>query len=185
MSEITNKQLNIATMSQVVVEKTKLLSVLKENKQKHDEIYNLSVSGYWDTVKERLDEKKVEFSKAIKVAAKSFEKALEEAYEKANEKDNVPSYLAVTWPYQPHLNLTYPVSHGDEYNRAIRLVELSVYDKVELSLGEFDKYVMNNWEWKGAFLASNVGYAARMTTGNCIGSVITSGLHFKTLNSVF
>jgi hypothetical protein len=51
-----------------------------------------------------------------------------------------------------------PMDYTAEYNRVIRMLEMSVDEIVELSATEFDQFVMDNWAWKQMSLANNVRY---------------------------
>jgi hypothetical protein len=44
-------------MEKITIVKEKLLPLLKENKAKHDQIYDAAVSGYWVKAEEILNEK--------------------------------------------------------------------------------------------------------------------------------
>lgn len=51
-----------------------------------------------------------------------------------------------------------PENHLDEYDRAIRMVEMSVDDVLELREKEFASLVMNDWGWMQQFLATTSYY---------------------------
>ena len=123
-------------MQTITLNKTQLLPIVIENKQKHDNIYNAAVSGYWQKTEEILTDK----------------------LEKAKKQEQIDNYLGIT----------FPVSHSDDYDRVIRMLELSVENKIVLNSNEFDSYVRNQWGWRSSFLATNSiylsGYSA--TTGS-------------------
>lgn len=78
---------------------------------------------------------------------------------KATRGERVPSY----WRLQA------PVNQTPEYDRAIRMLEMSVDSEVTLSAQDFESYVMDRWAWKKQFLASNKSYsvtAALMDEGD-------------------
>ena len=52
-----------------------------------------------------------------------------------------------------------PVNQTHEYNRALRMLEMSVDDTIKLSAQEFEQYVMDRWVWKRQFLATNSMYS--------------------------
>ena len=62
------------------------------------------------------------------------------------------------------INLPMPENHTKDYDRAIRMVEMSVHDEIEVDEHSFRQYVMDDWAWKRQFLASNAGYSATATT---------------------
>lgn len=51
-----------------------------------------------------------------------------------------------------------PEDHTKDYNRIIRMVEMSVENVLELTAQEFQQYVMDDWSWKAAWSSSNVAY---------------------------
>jgi len=52
-----------------------------------------------------------------------------------------------------------PVDQTKEYDRVLKMLEMSVDDIVELSQHDFARYVMDDWEWREQFLASNARYS--------------------------
>lgn len=53
-----------------------------------------------------------------------------------------------------------PVSYEDSYKRAIRMLELSVEDIIEVEEDVFNQLVLDEWNWKRGFIASNATYKA-------------------------
>jgi hypothetical protein len=113
-------------MQNVYLNRDELLPIVKENKQKHDNIFSTAVSGYWVKAEEILNGK----------------------LNKVKAKQQVDNYLG----------LSYPEDHSDEYDRVIRMLELSSDDKIQLTSSEFDCYVRNQWNWRKAFLTVNSTY---------------------------
>lgn len=60
---------------------------------------------------------------------------------------------------QRSLTLVEPVDQTKEYDRAIRMLEMSVDETISLSEQDFQCYVMDEWRWKGQFTSSNIGYS--------------------------
>lgn len=52
-----------------------------------------------------------------------------------------------------------PTDQTSDYDRAIRMLEMSEDEIIELSELDFECYVLDNWAWKRNFLISNVGYS--------------------------
>jgi hypothetical protein len=150
----------LASMQTIVVEKEKLLSILKENKEKHDIVYDIAVSGYWSNAKLALEKKSGEFN----VAMAELKDDIAYQFTKFNKQVDDKRPLAdrqvfeVKFRFSSYLDLVYPENHTNDYERAIRKVELSVYDKVQLAENEFEQYVLNNWQWRGSFLNTNTPY---------------------------
>ena len=53
-----------------------------------------------------------------------------------------------------------PVSYEDSYRRAIRMLELSVEDIIEVEEDIFNQLVLDEWSWKRGFVASTMSYKA-------------------------
>jgi hypothetical protein len=51
-----------------------------------------------------------------------------------------------------------PTEYSKEYNRAIRMLELSVEPEIELEEAIFNQLVMDEWSWKQNFTTSNSMY---------------------------
>lgn len=64
------------------------------------------------------------------------------------------------------VNLPYPENHVDDYERVLTMLAMSVEREVKIDEETFANYVMDQWSWTRAFLASNSAYsitAARMS----------------------
>jgi len=57
-----------------------------------------------------------------------------------------------------HIQLVEPMDQTADYDRVIRMLEMEVDDEVGLTADDFRMYVMDDWGWKGQFLAANIGY---------------------------
>lgn len=60
-----------------------------------------------------------------------------------------------------------PEDHTLDYDRVIRMLEMTSTDPITLSEHEFAEYVMDDWNWKRHFLESNSAYsttAARLSS---------------------
>ena len=53
-----------------------------------------------------------------------------------------------------------PVSYEDSYKRAIRMLELSIEDVIEIEEDVFNQLVLDEWSWKHSFTASTMSYKA-------------------------
>jgi len=51
-----------------------------------------------------------------------------------------------------------PVAYADNYNRAIRMLELSVEDTIDIEEHIFNQLVLDEWTWKQAFVATGAMY---------------------------
>ncbi len=57
-----------------------------------------------------------------------------------------------------HFDLPIPEDHSKTYDRAIKMVQMSVELVLELTEPEFTTLVMDDWGWKQTFTASNTFY---------------------------
>lgn len=55
---------------------------------------------------------------------------------------------------------TAPVSYEDSYKRAIRMLELSVDEIIEVDEDVFNQLVLDEWSWKRSFTAATMSYKA-------------------------
>lgn len=64
----------------------------------------------------------------------------------------------------PNMHLNLPISHVDDFDRAVEMLELCVDEEIFLSEDQFQCYVRNKWEWEHMFLASNAMYSETART---------------------
>lgn len=58
------------------------------------------------------------------------------------------------------VGLVEPADHTKDYDRVIRMLEMSTDDIVEIDSSAFAQYVMDEWSWMAAATASNTAYAS-------------------------
>lgn len=116
-------------MHSVKVNRIELLGIVRQNCEKHITEYNESVEDY----------KKA----AINVAQKNLELA------QSGDLDQIAKIKGM--PQKP-------VSYEKEYNRAIRMLELSVEEVIDVEQDVFNQLVLDEWAWKNAFVASSALY---------------------------
>ena len=56
------------------------------------------------------------------------------------------------------INLPKPVSYEQEYDKAIRMLELEVREDIDISDEDFEKFFEDNWTWKHSFLSNTSMY---------------------------
>ena len=112
-------------MRSVKIDKKKLLAIVRENKEKHVAEYNESVTDFKDL--------------AIRIATKNLEIANTGDLDKISRIKTIPQA---------------PTSHEKEYERAIRMLELSVEKEIEVEEDIFNQLVLDEWAWKHQFVAS-------------------------------
>lgn len=63
--------------------------------------------------------------------------------------------------YRKVVNLAEPEDHLKDYDRVIRMLEMSVNDEIQVTETEFSQYVLDEWGWKGRFIATSSAYKVR------------------------
>jgi hypothetical protein len=51
-----------------------------------------------------------------------------------------------------------PTSYADSYTRAIRMLELSVEEVIEIDATTFNQLVLDEWQWKQQFTTMSSTY---------------------------
>ena len=64
-----------------------------------------------------------------------------------------------------------PQSYENSYKRAIRMLELSVEDTIEVEEDVFNQLVLDEWNWKSMFSASNTMIKSYATFGSAAGAM--------------
>ena len=54
-----------------------------------------------------------------------------------------------------------PEDHTRDYDRIVRMLEMSVDNVLELSEYDFSRYAMDQWEWAGTFASNTLSYVQR------------------------
>lgn len=118
------------TMGNVRINKIDVLKKLKENRDKHASDYETSMNGY-----------KAALKKAVAVLARKLRK---------DESFDVNGVI----------QLAKPQSYLKDYDRAIRMLEMSCDETVVLEQADFDRYILDEWHWKAGFNVLNSTYSA-------------------------
>lgn len=141
----------------VVVEKSRLLSTLKENRQKHQREYDDAVAGYKQLATERLTDLK---SKAASKLDSNFESI--QARIDAFDPDDGELTDVVTLLSSMTFNLKVPRNHVESYNVAIEMAEWETRDEIELTQRQFQCFVLDDWDWQNEFKALSKTYTQAM-----------------------
>ena len=59
------------------------------------------------------------------------------------------------------IELVRPVSHAEEYDSAIEMLQWETRDTIELSTNDFHCYVMDKWDWRDDFDLTYSTYAVQ------------------------
>lgn len=138
----------------VTVDRVKLISILKENRQKHSDEYEEAMAGYKNVLLSKIDES---FAEA--------KKSLEDRYEKTKAKvsnftdeDISKQNDYFTLIDEISVEMKVPRSFVKEYDAAIDMAVWDVRDTLDLTYAEFTCYVRDMWDWKGSFEAISAIY---------------------------
>ena len=74
-----------------------------------------------------------------------------------------------------YLDLPVPTNHSADYDRVIRMMELSVDKNVILDDVSFSKFILNNWDWKQEFIRITTAYIGYSGYSGVSGSAGPSG----------
>lgn len=116
-------------MRSVKINKAELLDIVRKNQQSHIAAHLEAVEDY-KVVALQIAKKNLRLAKTGDPNAISESQALPRA----------------------------PESYEDHYRRAIRMLELSVEDVIELEEDIFNQLVLNEWSWKHHFSATASTY---------------------------
>ncbi len=116
-------------MKSVLLNKKELLNIVVENRSKHIIAYKESVVDYK--------------AAAIKLAKENLELA------NTGELDKIAKFKVLP---------SAPVSHEKEYDRAIRMLELSIENEIAVEEAVFNQLVLDEWHWKNNFVATSTLY---------------------------
>ena len=81
-----------------------------------------------------------------------------------------------------HVDLQKPENHSDDYEVAIRMLEMETRTEIELTDDEFAKFVLNKWRWITSFyssFSSNTGYSGYTGISGYSGYSGISGYQYK------
>jgi hypothetical protein len=106
-----------------------------------------------EILKTNRDKHKAIFDEAVTGYQKKAEELLKDHLKRVRSGERV----------RVHISLPYPVNQTKDYDRVIGMLEMSMSSEVELDEQDYQQYVMDDWSWKGSFLASNAMYSQTAT----------------------
>lgn len=116
-------------MNSIKIDRFQLLGIVKENQTTHIAEYLESVEDYK--------------AAALKLAQENLKLA------KTGDLSSIAKIRSL--PQKP-------VSYESNYTRAIRMLELSVEDVIDIEEDVFNQLVLDEWSWKQSFAVSNSLY---------------------------
>lgn len=124
---------------EVKVRRDELLNVLRKNREQHIKEYKDACAGYREAALKRIDEIFADVRGTII---------------RLKEGQTV-SVIGLQF------GLHVPVSHEKAYDQIIRMMEMSVDQEITLTCSQFGCFVMDDWEWKEQWSASNSTYLGK------------------------
>ena len=121
---------------EVKVKRDELLIVLKKNREQHLKDYTEACAGYRERALARISE------------------IFEEAKGTINSLKEGQTVAFMGFGF----NLPVPQSHEKAYDQIIRMMEMSVDEEITLTCSQFGCFVMDDWDWKEQWSASNSVY---------------------------
>jgi hypothetical protein len=116
-------------MNSVKMNRLELLKIVKENATKHVADYDEAVADYKLAV--------------VKLAKANLKLANTAELDQIRKIKSVPQA---------------PANYADNYSRAIRMLELSVEEIIEVEEHIFNQLVLDEWGWKQQFVAQSALY---------------------------
>lgn len=115
------------------------------------EIVKIKKSVLLETLKENRQAHRTIFEEAQigyrAEAIRLLDKALQDA--KAGRKINT------------YVRLDAPIDQTKDYDRAIKMIEMSVDENIEISETDFACYILDDWNWKHSFMTTNAFYIGK------------------------
>ena len=123
------EMLNDFGESKVTVKKDELLAAIRKNRESHRSEFLKAQEGYREEVIKTLDRML------------------------ADVRDGRPFVQAQI------MSLTMPIEHTNDYDRVIRMLEMSIAEEITVTEGQFSQYVLDDWGWKAQFTATSTRYS--------------------------
>jgi hypothetical protein len=120
------------------INKAELLEKMKANREEHEREYLEAAAKYRYAV---VDELRKRANKIARAADESDPGKIDDV--------------------DPSVYLPVPQRYTEQYDKAISMLEWHDVDTVELEQKEFERWVLNEWEWKAAFAANTQSYTGR------------------------
>jgi len=136
------------SMDTVRVGRIELLSKIRDNRKIHLDEYEASVVIYKDAVLKWLGEVETEAAEHVLLVTN-----LEPHEVLTNDALDTQFYCPATEPF----------NKLRDYDRVIGMLEMCVDDTIELTVQEYNNYILDEWVWKNSFVTgslSNTVYLA-------------------------
>jgi hypothetical protein len=105
----------------------------------------------------------LEFKEALRKNRKAHKKEFDEAtisYRKAAilQLEKMLKDAQEGKEIKRYIELPEPEDHAEDYEREIRMAEMSADSVITLTPREFDTFIMDNWDWKQGVTTTNMFY---------------------------
>jgi hypothetical protein len=135
------------------VNREKLITQLKKNREHHKEAFNMSLKGWRDQYAESLKE----YAEQLKGHTQECE-AREMDIRGAETPEDIGKIedleLLSHFRFPPR-----PSSHVSEYTEIIARMGMSLDEDIFLTHRDFRCYILDKWDWTGEFVAIASNYA--------------------------
>lgn len=124
---------------EVKVRRDELLGVLRTNRAQHIAEFKEACAGYREQALKRIDE------------------IFGDLRDQINGLRDGQTIAVVGLQF----GLSVPESHEKAYDQIIRMMEMSVDEEITLTCSQFGCFVMDDWDWKEKWSASNRTYLGK------------------------
>lgn len=132
-------------MDALKMKKSDLLEVLRKNKEKHVEEYELALHAY-------------------RIACAE---AMEQAWLQCVDGGEILT--------NPCYKFSKPQSHERDYTMVIGMLEMTIEDEIEVDTNEYTQYVLDEWSWRSSFNQQTSGVSGYSGAAGSSGSSGYSG----------
>lgn len=154
----------------VTVNRPRLLEILQTNREKHRREYQESVEGYKVLAKERLEK----LHKRAVASLKDSLELIESKIDGFDPEDDEGLTDHVTLINSMSFHLQVPKDYTSAYDVAIQMAEWEVNETVELTQGQFQCFVMDDWDWRSEFNLLNKAYSSASASSGPSKSISSS-----------
>ena len=102
---------------------------------------------------EKLEANRKKHAEIVKEAREGYIEEAKKALQAKLRKVKAGKMVALSFHLAP------PEDHTSQYDTVIEMLKMCVEDEIELSASDFRKFVQDEWDWTGRFLANTVMYS--------------------------
>lgn len=155
------KEQKLRGLSTIRLSRQSLFEVVEKNKDIHANQFAEAYVGWKVQIIEQLEEDLKEQHRQYRRVLKDEKKKVAAAKERL---DRVQSGDFET--DKPYFRTRCPEHHIKDYNGTLKKLELSLDKELELEQHEFNRFVMDEWEWKETFSSTHICYSNSVRSGS-------------------